>query len=243
MAPYGAGRAILTLSASLQERLTRTLAQYAVPWGVTVLHRAGHRPGAGHGRALPRRAGATGLALKALAPAASVFKLVTAAALLEQGVSPGEEVCFHGGHHRLDPRLLADDPRRDRRCTTLETAFGKSANVVFAKLADRGLDASALRSDRRPVPVQHAHPLPARASSPPPLASRTTPSSSPTPRPGSVRSGSRRMHAALLAAIVANGGVFVPPVLVDEVQGAPAPARRRALARGGRGGGLGARRR
>jgi cell division protein FtsI/penicillin-binding protein 2 len=31
------------------------------------------------------------------------------------------------------------------------------------------------------------------------------------------------MHAALLAAIVANGGVFVPAVLVDEVQGAPSP--------------------
>ena len=187
-----------------------------------------------HSRAQP---GATGLALKAMAPAASIFKLVTAAALLEQGVSPGEQVCFHGGRHRLDPRLLTDDPRRDHRCTTLESAFGRSTNVVFAKLAGRGLDAPELRDAasrflfNTPIPFPLAlEPSTARIDDDTFQLANTAAGFGPvrlTP-----------MHAALLAAIVANGGVFVPPVLVDEVEGAPAPRGRRTLARGGREGGL-----
>jgi cell division protein FtsI/penicillin-binding protein 2 len=223
VAPYGAGKAVLTLSAHLQERLTRTLQQYAVPWGVTVLL----EPSTGrvlamaeHSRVEP---GATGLALRALAPAASIFKVVTAAALLEQGVSPGEEVCFHGGRHRLDPRLLADDPRRDRRCTTLESAFSKSTNVVFAKLADRGLSAQGLRDAasrflfNAPIPFARAiEPSTARIEDDPFQLANTAAGFGP------VRLSP--LHGAVLAAIVANGGVFMPPVLVDQVEGAPAPA-------------------
>ncbi len=222
VAPYGAGKAILTLSAELQERLTRTLAQYAVPWGVTVLL----EPATGrvlamaeHSRAEP---GATGLALKALAPAASVFKVVTAAALLERGVSPGEQVCFHGGRRRLDPRLLADDPRRDRRCITLEGALGHSTNVVFAKLAGRGLDAPELRDAAARFLFNTSIPFPmALEQSTARIEDDTFQLANTAAGFGPVRLSP--VHAAVLAAIVANGGVFVPPVLVDEVEGAPAP--------------------
>jgi len=223
VAPYGEGRAILTLSAGLQERLTRTLAQNAVPWGATVLI----EPATGrvlamaeHSQARPAE---TGLARKALAPAASIFKLVTAAALLERGITPEEEVCYHGGRRRLDPRLLADDPRRDHRCATLESAFGRSTNVVFAKLAERGLDGSELReaADRFLFNTQIPFPLEVE-----PSIARIEDDSFQLANTaagfGPVRLSP--VHAALLAAIVANGGVFVPPVLVDEVEGVPAPA-------------------
>lgn len=222
VAKYGDGRAILTLSGALQERLTRTLEQNAVPWGVTVLI----EPATGrvlamaeYSRAEPT---ASGLALRALAPAASIFKLVTAAALLEQGYSPEEEVCFHGGRHRLAPRLLADDPRRDHRCLSLETAFGKSTNVVFAKLADRGLTAASLREAatrfffNATIPFPHAlEPSTALIEEDAFQLANTAAGFGP------VRLSP--MHAALLAAIVANQGLFVPPRLVDEVEGAPAP--------------------
>ncbi len=222
VATYGPGRAILTLSSPLQERLTRTLRQNAVPWGVTVLI----EPSTGrvlamaeHSRAEPD---ATGLALRALAPAASIFKLVTAAALLERGVSPDEEVCYHGGRHRLAPRLLADDPRRDHRCLSLDAAFGRSTNVVFAKLADRGLSAEALReaSSRlffnARIPFPHAVEPSVAVIDEDPFQRAATAAGF-----GPVRLSP--MHAALLAAIVANDGLFVPPRLVDEVEGGSAP--------------------
>jgi penicillin-binding protein A len=223
VASYGAGKAILTLDAGLQQRLERTLSRNAVPWGVTVLL----EPSTGrvlamaeHSRAEP---GATGLALKALAPAASVFKLITAAALLEQGVSPEEQVCFHGGRHRLVPRLLADDPRRDRRCTTLESAFSRSTNVVFAKLAERGLDAAGLREAAARFLFNTSIPFPlALEPSPARIDDDGFELANTAAGFGPVRLSP--VHAALLAAIVANGGVYVPPVLVDAVEGAPAPA-------------------
>jgi cell division protein FtsI/penicillin-binding protein 2 len=159
-----------------------------------------------------------------MAPAASIFKIVTAAALLERGVGADDEVCYHGGKHRLQPRLLADDPRRDRRCLTLASAFGHSANVVFAKLAGRGLDADALRMTAERflfnAPIAFARPVEASPAVIPddPFELANTAAGF-----GSVRLSP--LHAALIAAVVANGGVLVPPVLVDAVEGDRAPAQ------------------
>jgi cell division protein FtsI/penicillin-binding protein 2 len=223
VAPLGDGRAILTLHPTLQARLERSLATYRVPWGATVLLEAGSGRVlalAEHSQAEPQR---RGLALAALAPAASIFKIVTAAALLEHGVRPEDEICYHGGRRRLAPRLLADDPRRDRRCVSLSTAFGHSANVVFAKLADRGLDADALRAvaERFLFNAEIAFPTPVEASAaripedPFAFASTAAGFGDVTLSP---------LHAALLASVVANGGLLVPPVIVDEADGVPFPA-------------------
>ncbi len=224
VAPIGdRGRAVLTIDPRLQEHLDRTLSGYAVPWGATVLL----EPATGrvlalaqHSQEEPRRAD---LALAAIAPAASIFKIVTAAALLERGVGPDDEVCYHGGKHRLQPRLLADDPRRDRRCLTLASAFGHSANVVFAKLADRGLDADTLRLTAERflfnAPIAFARPVEASQAVIPddPFELANTAAGF-----GSVRLSP--LHAALIAAVVANGGVLVPPVLVEAAEGAGLPA-------------------
>ena len=223
VAPLEKGRAILTIDPRLQARLERSLATYQVPWGATVLLEAGTGRVlalAEHSKAEPGR---PGIALSAIAPAASIFKIVTATALLERGVGPDDEVCFHGGNHRLAPKLLADDPRRDRRCLSLASAFGHSTNVVFAKLADRGLDAAALRATARrfgfdePIPF----PLPVERSTAEipddPFGFANTAAGF-----GAVRLSP--LHAALLGSIVANGGLEVPPVLVDDVDGAPIPA-------------------
>ena len=42
-----------------------------------------------------------GQATKALYPAASVFKIITGAALIEKGVNPDVETCYHGGMHGI----------------------------------------------------------------------------------------------------------------------------------------------
>jgi cell division protein FtsI/penicillin-binding protein 2 len=223
-APLGEGRALLTIDPALQRKLTRVLADYRVPWGATVLL----EPRTGRVLAMAehsqREKGAKELALRAIGPAASVFKIVTAAALLERGVEPEETVCYHGGKHRLAPRNLADDPRRDRRCLTLAAAMGHSANVVFAKLADRGLGAEALREEAGRwlfnVPVPFALPVEVSLADIPddPFELASTAAGF-----GQVRLSA--LHAALIAAVVANGGVLVPPELVDQVEGAPSPPR------------------
>ena len=218
LASYGDGEAVLTLDARLQKRLERTLADFNVPYGATVLldPRTGRVLAmAEHSRAEPR---ASNLSLRALSPAASIFKIITAAALLEQGYSPDEPVCFHGGNHRLAPRLLADDARRDNACLPLSAAFGHSANVVFAKLADRGLTPEVLRAtaDRFlfnatipfPSPVE-----PSRAEIP---ADRFGLANTAAGF-GEVRLSA--LHAAMLGAVIANRGVLMPPWLVELVQG------------------------
>jgi cell division protein FtsI/penicillin-binding protein 2 len=223
VAPLGDAEAVLTLDPALQARLERALAAWTVPWGAVVLV----EPATGkvlalaeHSRAEPAR---RGLAIAALSPAASIFKLVSAAALLEKGVEPEETVCYHGGKRRLQPKLLADDPRRDRRCASLASAFGHSTNAIFAKLAGRDLDGAALREAasrflfnaripfERPVETSTAE-----------IGDEPFDVANAAAGFGNVRISP--LHAALLAATVANGGIFVPPRLVDLVRGGAEPA-------------------
>jgi cell division protein FtsI/penicillin-binding protein 2 len=78
--------------------------------------------------------------VRAGAPAASVFKVVTGAALIEKaGLNAETEQCYHGGKSRILPDELVDDPRRDRWCATIAIAMGRSLNVVFGKLAQKHL--------------------------------------------------------------------------------------------------------
>jgi peptidoglycan glycosyltransferase len=85
------------------------------------------------------------LCAEATAPSASVFKIITGAALIEDaGLSPDTRQCYSGGEQKILPSDLEDDERRDRWCTTLAGAMGHSTNAVFAKLALRDLRPSVL---------------------------------------------------------------------------------------------------
>jgi penicillin-binding protein A len=78
--------------------------------------------------------------VRAEAPAASVFKVITGSALVEKaGLSSETEQCYNGGKSRILPDELIDDPRRDKWCATLAIAMGRSLNVVFARLAQKNL--------------------------------------------------------------------------------------------------------
>jgi peptidoglycan glycosyltransferase len=76
--------------------------------------------------------------VRAEAPAASVFKIVTGAALVEKGqLNARTEQCYHGGRSRIVASELEDNPARDKWCATLAMAMGRSLNVVFARLAKK----------------------------------------------------------------------------------------------------------
>jgi cell division protein FtsI/penicillin-binding protein 2 len=78
--------------------------------------------------------------VRAEAPAASVFKVITGAALVEKGgLNSESEQCYHGGKSRILPDELVDDPRRDKWCATVAIAMGRSLNVVFGRLAQKHL--------------------------------------------------------------------------------------------------------
>jgi cell division protein FtsI/penicillin-binding protein 2 len=85
------------------------------------------------------------LCTEANAPAASVFKMVTASALVERaGLGPDTRQCYWGGEHRLEAQNLVEDPRRDKWCATMAEAMGRSLNTVFARLASKHLDPTQL---------------------------------------------------------------------------------------------------
>src|SRR5690606_35942945 len=78
--------------------------------------------------------------LRAEAPAASVFKVVTGAALVETGgLSHETEQCYRGGRSNITADELREDPERDKWCATLGIAMGRSLNVVFGRLAQKNL--------------------------------------------------------------------------------------------------------
>ena len=139
-APIGPGGADarLTLDPPLQRACERILTNSAAHEGAIVVSDVRT------GRILAWAArGDRDYVSDAFAPSASLFKVVTASALLEGGkVSPMTRECFEGGEHALHP---ADLERRGSFCSTVGEALGHSYNIVFARLSKRFLTPSDLR--------------------------------------------------------------------------------------------------
>jgi cell division protein FtsI/penicillin-binding protein 2 len=155
--------------------------------------------------------------VRAEAPAASVFKVVTGAALVEHaGLNAETEQCYHGGKSRIEPDELEDDPRRDKWCATLAIAMGRSLNVVFGKLAQKHLTPEDLTQAGGSFgfgsPVPFAVPnQPTQISVPQePLEFARTSA-------GFWNTTLSPLAAASLAQTFANGGVTLEPRIVRNV--------------------------
>jgi cell division protein FtsI/penicillin-binding protein 2 len=136
----------LTLDSGLQRAATRLMTGHHLPEAAIVLldvatgHVLAYASHLEHGDARD-------LCAEATAPSASVFKIVTGAALVEDaGLSPDTRQCYSGGEQKILPSDLEDDERRDRWCTTLAGAMGHSTNAVFARLALRDLKRATLEA-------------------------------------------------------------------------------------------------
>ncbi|HEY5147836.1 MAG TPA: penicillin-binding transpeptidase domain-containing protein, partial [Polyangiaceae bacterium] len=148
---------------------------------------------------------------------ASVFKIVTAAALVEDAhLGPDTKQCYSGGEQRINTLDLVDDPQRDRWCTTLAGAMGRSINTVFARLARQHLAPPQLEAMARrfgygqpfafDVPVQ---PSTLRVPSEPLEFARTA--------AGFWNTTLSPLEAVELSGIVAREGEAVRPSVVDKV--------------------------
>jgi peptidoglycan glycosyltransferase len=156
---------------------------------------------------------------QAWAPAASTFKLVTAAALMDvEAATASTRVCFNGGLHGIEDDQLRDDPARDTRCETLADAVAHSYNLVIGKLAMKHLSDTQLLSMAKslqfdaPIPFEFpierspAH-VPADAIERAKVAA------------GFWNVDMSPMHGALLASIFARGGMYQPPHVIAQVIG------------------------
>jgi penicillin-binding protein A len=162
------------------------------------------------------RLGPADLALRAWAPSASVFKVVSATALVESGgVTGATRVCYHGGVSAVLPDNLVDIPAIDKSCATLAYGIGKSQNAIIAKLVTEHLTAADLLREGHDfgfgeaipfeIPVEPSH-LDVPANDKLEMARASA---------GFWHSTLSPMHAALLAATIANRGEMPTPTLVE----------------------------
>lgn len=154
---------------------------------------------------------------RAQAPAASVFKVVTGAALVERaGLNAETEQCYHGGKSRIMPDELEDNPRRDRWCATVAIAMGRSLNVVFARLAQKHLTPEDITSMGGSLgfgaPIPFAVP-----NEPPKIQIPQEPVEFARTAAGFWNTTLSPLAAAVLAQTVANGGVTLEPRIVNAI--------------------------
>lgn len=205
----------LTLEPALQQAMERLLRDNQVPEGVAVAIDTR----TGKVLALAEQGG-HGLWAQATAPAASVFKVVTASALVEKaGVSPDQEICYGGGSHRLVAHDLEDDADRDGQCASLSQAVGFSINAVVAKLADRHLDRASILAAAEAFGWNQEVPfdMPVRASAADVPSDRLELARTAA---GFWHTTMSPLHAALLGQALAQNGQMLRPWVVSRVTNA-----------------------
>ncbi|MBN1656695.1 MAG: penicillin-binding protein [Deltaproteobacteria bacterium] len=209
-------RAVLSLDAGLQSRLEGLFERFRVPYGaaVAIEPKTGRILSYVSWSSVEQNAG--DIALDATAPAASVFKIVTAAALVDARVSPEQRLCYQGGFRHLTLSDLVDDPRRDAYCASFEEAMGSSLNSVFAKLADRHLSTRTIERYASAFGFGHALPFDIR----PPVSRAEIPGERlefARTAAGFWHTYMSPLHGALIASTIANDGAMPWVSMIDRV--------------------------
>ena len=205
----------LTLVPQVQRNIKRRLERVRVPYGAVVLmdvHSGAIKAWVEHQEAGEPAGEGNGLT-RAVAPAASVFKIVTAAALLESGAQPETETCFHGGHHSITRKML-NNSAKDTECESLAMSLARSSNVAFGKQAVQRLSAGALTATAEDLFFGKALPFDVQAA-PSAVNIGNTDLALARAAAGFVGTTLSPLHGAALAAAVANQGVLMHPYLVS----------------------------
>ncbi len=152
-------------------------------------------------------------------PAASIFKMVTAAAALEAGgLTPGSKIPFTGRSHSLTEAQIRDGKAGRGQQPTLAEAFAMSINPVFGKLANRPLGPRLMQEFAQ----RHGFNQAIHFELPTAPSRATIPQDDPFAL-AAVGSGFNRettlspLHGALMAAAVVNQGVMPEPTIFERV--------------------------
>lgn len=151
LVPLSNGRkATLTIDPELQEAAQKTLARSRAHEAAAVVLALDGRVLAMTGyRHAAKSKPDYRLPVSVWAPAASIFKLVTSAALLEAGVEPDTQVCYRGGLRSVEPAHLENTRRPGSDCQDFRYGLAKSQNAIIANLTHHHLDRNALADAAR----------------------------------------------------------------------------------------------
>jgi cell division protein FtsI/penicillin-binding protein 2 len=151
-------------------------------------------------------------------PAASIFKIITAAAAIETlGLGADSELTYSGNKHTLYKSQLKDRKGRGTRKITLKDSFAQSVNPVFGKIGARQLG--------KPLLEKYADAFGFNRSIDfelPLTPSQVSVSDEPF-QCAEIASGFNRgttlspVHGALIAGIVLNQGRLIEPTIVEKV--------------------------
>ena len=210
-------RIVLTLDPALQEHLTTVVHRYDEPAEAVV----GIEPATG--RVLVWVGDTSDLSpvpdplVSSLPYAASLFKVVSGAALLAEGsLDPARDYCIPPGHAEFELEDLDGNREADTRCVNMTEAMAQSANLYFARQIDRRISREDLVQwltrfgFNRPIPFEITVP-PSDAEVPDDRLGRARLGA------GFRHSHISPLHGALISASVANDGRMMVPTIVDQV--------------------------
>ena len=211
-------RAVLSLHGELQAQIFALFRRFDPLYGVF----AAMEPDTGRVVALVgyRRGGESDpwLPLKAIYPAASLIKVITASAAIERGnVSPQDEISYRGGIYGISRRGIHAQDGRGIPTMTLEEAIARSANAVFGKVAVNDVGGPVLEEylakfgfgQKIPfdLPVETSHGVVPREEF---ELARTG--------AGFGEVYVSPLHMAMIMSAIASGGAMPRPVLIDRIE-------------------------
>lgn len=213
------GRVTYTIDPTTQRSLEKLYSQYKIPYGgLVIVEPATGRVLAMISQTGPGKDDVGAVALEDIAPSASVFKIVTIAALIEgEKLSPSEKHCYHGGVRSLTKKNIEGDARLDNRCGDLSDAMAWSINSMVAKLAHKHLSKKELQSwaERFGYNQEIPFELPLKPST---VEIVDDPHERARSAAGFWHSTLSPMHGALIAAAVLNDGVMMRPSMIESYE-------------------------
>ncbi len=211
-------RVYFTIDPDVQQRLDGMLRETLTPHGAVVLidPPTGRVIAKSHNS---RRGGEySDFSRNAAPPSASVFKVVTAAALMEAGQrDPHAEVCYHGGLRSLTERNITGDPARDNACSDLEGALARSLNSLIAKESYYHLEQADLMewAERFGYNQEIPFELPVDVSR---AEFVDDPFERARAAAGFWHTHLSPLHGAMIGAALANDGVMMQPTIIDRYE-------------------------
>jgi peptidoglycan glycosyltransferase len=151
-------------------------------------------------------------------PAASIFKIITAAAAVEKcDLESDSELYYNGRKHTLYKSQLKEDITKWTTRISLKDSFAESVNPVFGKLGALYLRSQLLKD------YAEAFGFNRTISSEIPVAPSQTEVSDEPYELAEIASGFNRktrmspLHGALIAATILNRGKLIEPAIVDRI--------------------------